>query len=80
QSQFDALTDFVFNLGQENFARSELLQRVNAADWNGAQEQIRLWVHAGGKVLPGLVTRRAWEAARLDPFFSVEGQNVEQPA
>lgn len=62
QNQYDALTDFVFNLGSGSLAGSTLLKLLNAGDYAGAAAQFGLWVRAGGKVLPGLVTRRAAEA------------------
>jgi lysozyme len=63
QSQFDALVDFCFNVGRGNFLGSSLLRFANAAEMESATQQFGLWVHAGGRVLPGLVRRRAAEAA-----------------
>jgi lysozyme len=65
QGQFDALVDFTYNAGVGSFRSSTLLRLVNAGDSNGAVGQFGLWVHAGGKVEPGLVRRRAAEAARF---------------
>ena len=65
QVQFDALCDWAFNLGEGNLSSSTMLQRVNERDWEAAATECERWVHAGGRVLPGLVTRRAWEATRL---------------
>ena len=63
QGQVDALTDFVFNLGAAKFRGSTLLVLVNQrADVARVQAEIKKWVHADGKVLSGLVKRRAWEA------------------
>ncbi|WP_179400664.1 lysozyme [Burkholderia guangdongensis] len=62
QNQYDALTDFVFNLGQGSLAESTLLKLLNMGNYTGAANQFHLWVYAGGKVLPGLVARRAAEA------------------
>lgn len=61
QGQFDALVSFTYNVGEGNFTKSTLLSKLNAGDTSGAAEQFSRWVHAGGKVLPGLVTRRAAE-------------------
>jgi lysozyme len=58
QAQFDALVDFVFNLGEGNFAGSTLLKRLNAGDYAGAGAQFGAWVRAGGHVSNGLVKRR----------------------
>lgn len=63
QGQFDALVSFTYNVGEGNFTESTLLRKLNAGDTAGAAEQFSRWVHAGGKVLPGLVTRRAAERA-----------------
>lgn len=63
QGQFDALTDFVFNFGATKFKSSTLLELLNAGRVFAAADQFRLWVHSGNQVLPGLVKRRAAEAA-----------------
>lgn len=73
QPQFDALTSFVYNLGAGNFARSQLLKRVNAGRHDAVPEELAKWVHAGGKRLPGLVSRRAAEA-RLYTTGAYPGQ------
>lgn len=62
QDQFDALVDFVFNVGEGNFAGSTLLRLLNAGDYTGADRQFARWNLAAGRILPGLVTRRADEA------------------
>lgn len=62
QSQFDAMVDFCFNAGRRNFMQSTLLRKVNLGDFAGAESQFGLWVHAGGKVVAGLVRRRKAEA------------------
>lgn len=59
--QEDALTLLVFNIGSGHFARSTLLQLLNAGAFSGAIEQFALWRKAGGNVLKGLVVRRAAE-------------------
>ena len=63
QGQFDALVSFTYNVGEGNFTNSTLLRKLNTGDTAGAAEQFSRWVHAGGKALPGLVTRRAAERA-----------------
>ncbi|MBX3704002.1 MAG: lysozyme [Steroidobacteraceae bacterium] len=60
-----ALVSFSFNVGWQALASSTLLRKVNAGDREGAREEFARWVHAGGKVLPGLVVRRAREARLL---------------
>ncbi len=66
QDQFDALTDFSFNLGAQALHGSTMLKCVNREDWEAAAHECRKWVHDhAGNVLRGLVTRREWDAERL---------------
>lgn len=65
--QFAALVDFVFNVGGGNFRKSTLLKRVNARQLDAVPFEFRRWTKAGGRVFPGLVTRREKEIAL---FFS----------
>jgi lysozyme len=60
-----AITSFVYNLGAGNYQASALRRAVNAEDWHEARYQIKRWNKGAGKVLPGLVKRRALEAALL---------------
>jgi lysozyme len=62
---FCAIADFTYNLGTGRLQTSTLRRKLRALDWEGAQEQLKLWVRGGGKVLPGLVKRRDAEAAML---------------
>jgi lysozyme len=72
-NQRGALASFVFNLGAGSLAGSTLLKLLNKGDYEGAARQFSAWVKATvvdpktktkAKVtLPGLVTRRAAEAA-----------------
>jgi lysozyme len=62
QEEFDALVDFVFNVGSGNFVKSTLLRDLNAHNFNDAAQQFLLWNRAGGQVLAGLLRRRAGEA------------------
>lgn len=63
QTQFDALTSFVFNVGETAFAKSTMLRKINAGDCWGAGQEFSRWVKADGQTLPGLVKRRADERA-----------------
>lgn len=63
QGQFDALVDFVFNLGSGNFQSSTLLRKINAGDYSGAALEFPKWNHAGGVVVSGLTRRRLAEQA-----------------
>jgi lysozyme len=61
QDQFDALADFVFNVGASAFLGSTLLRVLNAGNYGAAAQQFAQWRLAGGKVSAGLVRRRAAE-------------------
>ena len=66
QGQFDALCDFVFNLGFNKLKNSTLLRYIRIHKGNEAiQAQFRRWVYAGGAVQEGLVKRRKWEVKGL---------------
>lgn len=58
QNQFDALTSFTYNLGAGAFSQSTLLAILNQGRYQAAADQFLRWVRAGGRVLPGLVSRR----------------------
>ena len=60
-----AITDFVFNCGQGNYAMSTLRKRVNELKWLEASNEILKWDKAGGKVLRGLTKRRNEESKLL---------------
>jgi lysozyme len=66
QGQFDALCDFVFNLGEGRLRDSTLLRLLNQGKYGEAAAQFRFWVMAGGHPLPGLVKRRAAERALFE--------------
>ena len=61
QNQFDALIDFVFNIGEGAFRNSTLLKLLNRGEYNEVPNQLRKWIKAGGRVLQGLVERRERE-------------------
>ena len=56
---------FTYNVGAGALQASTLRRRINAGDWAGAQAEMRRWCRGGGRVLPGLVKRRAIEAEML---------------
>ena len=62
QCQFDALCSFCFNLGIGAYMKSTLRKYVKAGRDDEADREFGKWVHAGGRVLPGLVRRRKAEA------------------
>ena len=65
EGRLAAIVDFTFNLGAGRLQTSTLRRRVNQRDWLAAGQELRRWVYGGGKVLPGLVSRREAEAAWL---------------
>lgn len=58
QNQFDALVDFVFNLGETKFRGSTLMGYLNSGQFSKAAGEFNKWKYAGGKVQRGLVLRR----------------------
>ena len=62
QHQFDALVSFAYNVGLGNLKASTLLRKLNAGDYAGAALEFHRWNRSNGRVLPGLVRRRAAEA------------------
>ncbi|MNN28568.1 Lysozyme RrrD [compost metagenome] len=52
-----------FNIGAPKYCGSSAARRFNAGDIAGGCAAIEMWNKAGGKVLPGLVKRRATERA-----------------
>ena len=65
EKRLAAIVDFTFNLGAGRLQTSTLRRRINQRDWHSAGQELRRWVYGGGKVLPGLVTRREAEATCL---------------
>jgi len=63
QNEYDAMVSLAYNIGAAAFARSSILRRLNKGDRTGAAQAFRLWNQGGGRVLPGLVSRRMREAA-----------------
>jgi len=66
QDEFDALVDFVFNVGRGAFQGSTMLRDLNAGDFAGAAGEFDKWDHAGGKVVAGLLRRREAEQALFE--------------
>lgn len=68
--QLAAAVSFAYNVGPNAYCNSLVARRFNAGDFRGACKAMNQsdsgqaqWVSAGGKVLPGLVKRRADERA-----------------
>jgi lysozyme len=63
QNQFDALADFIYNVGQGNFQNSTLLKKLKAGNYIDAVNELGKWIYSNGQQLPALIKRRADEAA-----------------
>ncbi|MFZ5272563.1 lysozyme [Enterobacter asburiae] len=55
---FSAVTSITFNCGCATMRTSTLFKKLQQGEIKQACEQFPRWVYGGGKVLPGLVTRR----------------------
>ena len=63
QNQFDALTSWIFNLGEGNFKKSTMYKNIVARKSDvEITDQMVKWVNAGGRPLLGLKKRRVAEA------------------
>lgn len=70
QSQFDALCSFCYNLGTGGFAKSSVVQSLNAGNYEEVPNNLLKYVKAKSSdgtyvVLPGLVNRRTAEASQF---------------
>ncbi|KRA42083.1 lysozyme [Devosia sp. Root635] len=66
-NQFGALVAFADNIGmgggsKPGFSNSTLLKKLNAGDYNAVPGQLARWKYNDGKVMQGLINRRAAEA------------------
>ncbi|HEI9833980.1 TPA: lysozyme [Serratia marcescens] len=61
QSQFDSMVSLAFNIGGPDFAGSTLVKKFNAGDVQAAADEFPKWRNSAGKVMLGLVKRRAAE-------------------
>jgi lysozyme len=77
ENQRAAMTSLAYNIGLGAFRKSTVLRRHNARDYEGAAKAFGLWVKAGGKVLKGLVRRRAAEAELYLTPLSKHLEDVE---
>jgi lysozyme len=66
QEEFDALTDFVFNLGNGNFQNSSLLRDINSGNFANAAADFEKWNKVAGQVCAGIMRRRVAEAAEFN--------------
>ncbi|OJA82898.1 glycosyl hydrolase [Burkholderia ubonensis] len=68
--QLAAAVSFAYNVGTSEYCGSATAKRFNAGDWRGACRAMNQsdtgrpqWVYSDGRMLPGLVKRRADERA-----------------
>jgi lysozyme len=87
QGQFDALVDFVFNLGVARFQRSTLLHALNGGRYQAAGEQLLRWDLVKGEENLGLRARRLaelklWSASTPQRMVmsAVDAQSAAQTA
>lgn len=82
--QFAALVSFVFNLGAGNFAKSTLLKKLNAGDYDAVPAELMKWDKArvNGRLvaLKGLTNRRAAEAGLWARGEHVASRDVQPEA
>lgn len=66
QHEWDAFVSWAYNVGSAAACRSTLVKKLKQTppDYEGACRELLKWVYAGGRVLPGLVTRREAEYRR----------------
>jgi len=82
QHQFDALTSFIYNLGEPAFKSSTLLKKLNRGLYDEVPEQLMRWNKArvDGKLTPlrGLTRRRSAEAAlfAMDTKLADDGGDI----
>jgi lysozyme len=79
QNQFDAMVSLCYNIGPSAFARSSVLRYFNAGEYEPAAKAFALWNQAGGKVLKGLINRRAAEAAHFRAVSAPPPPDIEPP-
>lgn len=75
-NQFGAMLSLAYNIGTTAFIKSTCLKRFNSGDVEGAAEALTWFKKAGGKVLRGLVRRRA---AERELFLSDNHSPIETP-
>ena len=61
-NMISAMISLAYNIGIMGLYHSSILSQVNEGDKEAAAHGFRLYVHAAGRVLPGLVHRRQVEA------------------
>jgi lysozyme len=81
QNQFDALTSWIFNLGEGNFKKSTMCKNIVARKSDiEITDQMVKWYNAGGRPLAGLMRRRVAEANMFlgKNIYSTNGINIKK--
>ena len=65
ENQYSALVSFTFNVGAGALQRSTLRMKLNRGEFQNAADEFPKWRMAGGRILAGLVRRRAVEHAQF---------------
>lgn len=66
--RYEAVVDFVYNLGITNFKHSTLYKLIkNNPNDTRIKDEFQKWVYCNGRILKGLKKRRLWEA---EHYFS----------
>lgn len=60
-NEYAAAISLSYNIGVSAFCGSTVARRFNGGDWQAGCDAFALWNKAGGKVVQGLVNRRAAE-------------------
>jgi lysozyme len=58
---YSSLASIIYNIGSGNFQRSTLRMKLNRGWYEAAADEFPKWRRAGGRILKGLVKRRAKE-------------------
>ena len=61
ENQFSAVCSLAYNIGTGNLQSSTLRSKLNRMDYSGASDEFPKWRRASGKIMRGLVKRRAIE-------------------
>lgn len=77
ENQFGALVSFAFNVGLSAFAKSTLLKKLNKGDYAAVPAELARWTRNDGKVMQGLVNRRAAEAGLWAKGAFVSSKGVD---
>jgi len=62
-NQWAAATSLAYNIGLDAYGRSTVARRFSAGQWRAACDAMLMWNRAGGRVVQGLINRRAAERA-----------------